>query len=85
MVLVHPITGTQWVVDTAILNEQSTHNMSHPTLAALPPPQDTDGDAIPDAYETTHGLNKWDAKDANLDSDGNGYSNLEEYLESLLQ
>ena len=59
--------------------------MPHPPLAAPPPSADTDGDGIPDGYEDSHGLNKKDAKDANLDTDGNGYSNLEDYLESLLQ
>jgi type VI secretion system secreted protein Hcp len=40
---------------------------------------DTDGDGIPDDYETANGLNV-NANDANLDKDGDGLSNLNEYL-----
>ncbi len=45
---------------------------------------DTDGDGIPDAWEKTHGLNPSDASDANKDLNGDGYTNLEKYLNSLV-
>ena len=45
-------------------------------LTVLP---DTDGDGLPDAWETAHGLNATDPADAALDSDGDGQSNLGEY------
>ncbi len=45
-------------------------------LAVLP---DTDGDGLPDAWETAHGLSATDPADAALDSDGDGKSNLGEY------
>lgn len=54
-----------------------------PALLNLTPLVDIDGDGIPDAWETANGLNPNDAKDANLDPDGNGYSHLEEYIHSL--
>lgn len=41
---------------------------------------DTDGDGIPDSYETSHGLDPLNAGDASLDNDHDGSSNLAEYL-----
>lgn len=41
--------------------------------------QDTDGDEMPDAWETLYGLDPDDASDAATDSDGDGLNNLEEY------
>lgn len=40
---------------------------------------DSDGDGMPDAWETSHGLNPKDANDASTDLDGDGVSNLDEY------
>lgn len=49
---------------------------------------DTDGDGIPDAWETAHGLNPNDASDAQLktlDTEKGWYSNLEVYLNSIVE
>ena len=47
------------------------------TTAAL---VDSDGDGMPNDYETAHGFNPNNAADAALDSDGDGMTNLQEYL-----
>lgn len=41
---------------------------------------DTDGDGIPDEWEGAHGLNPFDPGDKAADPDGDGLSNLEEYV-----
>ncbi len=41
---------------------------------------DTDGDGLPDAWETQYGLNPVSALDAALDKDGDGMSNRAEYI-----
>jgi hypothetical protein len=47
-----------------------------------PAPLDSDGDGIPNAWETAHGLNPKDAADA-AGLDPSGYTRLEVYLNSL--
>jgi hypothetical protein len=47
-------------------------------------PVDSDHDGIPDDWEKAHGLNPNDPSDANKDSNGDGYTNLEKYLNSLV-
>lgn len=41
--------------------------------------EDDDNDGIPDDYEDFYGMDPFDALDASSDSDGDGFSNLEEY------
>ena len=41
---------------------------------------DTDGDGMPDGWEIQHGFDPRDPSDAALDADGDGLSNLGEYL-----
>ena len=45
---------------------------------------DSDRDGMPDAWEIAHGLNPKDASDGNTDLNGDGYTNLEKYLNSLV-
>jgi hypothetical protein len=49
------------------------------------PPPDTDLDGMPDAWEKAQSLNPDDPKDGPLDPDGDGYTNLEDYLNGLME
>jgi hypothetical protein len=51
-----------------------------PALDNGPAPADPDGDAMPTAWENLFGFDPNDAGDQNQDADGDGYTNVEEYL-----
>lgn len=51
-----------------------------PAYASSKAPTDTDGDGMPDFWEKKYGFNPEDPADGNEDADGDGYTNLEEYL-----
>ena len=59
--------ATGWNVDTISLTSFNTSTI------------DSDGDGIPNGYESSHGLNPSDPADASGDLDGDGVSNLDEY------
>jgi hypothetical protein len=44
---------------------------------------DSDGDGMPDEWETAHGLNPHDPTDATKDANGDGYANIEKFLYGL--
>ena len=54
-----------------------------PELANKAAPADMDQDGMPDAWERSHGLDPAVAADRNDDRDNDGFTNLEEYLNSL--
>lgn len=54
-----------------------------PALNSGTPPQDSDHDGIADNWELTHGLNPNSAGDGSQDRDGDGYTNVEEYINSF--
>lgn len=54
-----------------------------PEYKSVPPPPDSDMDGIPDDWERRNHLNPLDPSDANGDFDGDGYTNIEEYINSL--
>ncbi len=79
-------------VDSRLVNDVRTHG-GHlinsqaevggwPKLKAGSLPIDSDRDGIPDAWETSHGLDPKNSSDANGVS-ASGYTHLEEYLNSL--
>lgn len=47
------------------------------------PYKDTDKDGMPDEWETAHGLNPNDPTDANGDCTGDGYTNIEKYINGI--
>lgn len=55
-----------------------------PVLAATTPPQDTDADGIPDSWEKKHKLNPNDPSDAAQKASKSAYTNLEVYLNALV-
>lgn len=47
------------------------------------PYTDSDGDGMPDEWETANGLDPHDASDANKDCTGDGYTNIEKYINGI--
>ena len=48
------------------------------------PYADSDKDGMPDSWETKNGLNPNDASDASQDKNKDGYTNIEDYLNSVV-
>jgi len=64
------------VLGRGICNEDMLSGL----LAAGTPCTDSDADGMPDAWETLNGFNPSDSSDGRADADGDGYTNLEEFL-----
>lgn len=64
---------------TGIIDSQ-TQVGGWPELRSQPAPSDSDGDGMPDAWEKKYGLDPHNAADAVLDTDKDGYTNIEEHL-----
>lgn len=54
-----------------------------PALARGTPWRDSDGDGMPDDWERSNRLDPADPRDGAADSDGDGYTNVEEWLNAL--
>jgi hypothetical protein len=77
-------------IDTRVVNDVRNgtgHIINDPsqvggwiTPAAGSPCTDSDHDGMPDQWELKYGLNPNDPSNASADADGDGYTNLEEYL-----
>jgi hypothetical protein len=72
--------GSLWTHQTST----GLANSGYGTLAGGTPPIDTDKDGMPDAWETKYGLNPNDASDATGDFDHTGYTNIEKYVNGLI-
>jgi hypothetical protein len=51
-----------------------------PELTSVEPPADTDDDGMPDEWESARCLDPDEPSDANGDRNGDGYTNIEEYI-----
>jgi pectate lyase len=71
------ITGTGKIID----DEDEVGGW--PDLASVTPLADTDHDGMSDDWELLHKLDPNNTNDRNGDIDGNGYTNLEQYLNRL--
>ena len=54
-----------------------------PKYKTVKPYVDTDGDGMPDEWEIANGLNPNDPSDANKDCTGDGYTNIEKYINGI--
>lgn len=54
-----------------------------PKYKKYKPYKDSDGDGMPDEWEKTNGLNPNDPSDANGDCTGDGYTNIEKYINGI--
>ncbi len=48
------------------------------------PLMDSERDGMPESWEISRGLNPNDARDGGMDRDRDGYTNIEEYSNSLI-
>ncbi|HSV27170.1 MAG TPA: hypothetical protein VLH60_04685, partial [Sedimentisphaerales bacterium] len=74
--------GGVYGANSGIIDSQMTVG-GWPVLNSQPAPLDSDNDGMPDAWEIARGLNPLNAADRNHDRNGDGYTNLEEYINSL--
>lgn len=81
-------------IDARLVNDvrnRTGRHINHPEevggwteLASGAAPDDMDLDGMPDAWELEQGLNPNEAADRNEDMNGDGYTNLENYLNSIV-
>ncbi len=78
--------GSYGIIDSQDDNKPSDAGAdwsAWPTLNSAPTPIDTDGDGMPDNWETAQGLNPADGTDGAIVT-SDGYTHLEHYLNSLV-
>lgn len=77
-----PGKNTPGIIDTPddVKDATDSPNAPWPAYRSAEPPADTDKDGMPDSWEQKAGLDAKNAADGNGDRNGDGYTNLEEYL-----
>lgn len=84
-----PIVGSPYVKHRLPLDTYKQGIINDPRqVGGLPkyegtPRIDSDGDGMPDAWERRYGLNPNDASDAVKDCNGDGYTNIEKYINGI--
>ncbi|QXE91674.1 pectate lyase family protein [Geomonas subterranea] len=68
----------------SLMKDTVAYPADWPTYAQTPPLTDTDNDGMPDSYEIAKGLNPR-VDDSALDQNGDGYTNIEEYINGLAE
>lgn len=70
----------EYLTDTGTVPASENDVGGYPDIAAGEPYADDDVDGMADVWETEHGFDPTDAADGNGDCDGDGYTNVEEFL-----
>jgi len=71
-----------FINSTGDIIDNVNYPADYPTFSVIPPPVDNDNDGMADSWEAAHGMNV-STNDSALDNDGDGYTNIEEYLHDL--
>jgi pectate lyase len=74
--------GGAWGKGSGIIDSQSEAG-GWPVLHSTPAPKDNDQDGMADEWERANGLDPSNPEDRNGDFNGDGYTNLEKYLNRL--
>ena len=70
----------EYTTGTGTIPKDENSVGGYPTLAPGTPYPDGDHDGMPDAYEKKHGFDPSSPTDGPADADGDGYTNIEEFL-----
>lgn len=73
------------VNDSGFIIDRQSDVGGFPDLWPSPAPDDADHDGMPDVWEIVQGLDPNSSADANGDADSDGYTNVEEYINQIVE